>query len=116
MILSMLWNSLVCFDRPSFKSLLWKVYSLKPDNWTFDFIKNLAQIINNFSKFGKTKKLIFAKMVKYYDIWFIWYGKQILKFRRWLKGFKYKSAKSTFIWVKRMTNWPVLFCLHTNIK
>jgi hypothetical protein len=53
MILSMLWNNLVCFDRPSFKSLLWKVYNLKSDNWSFEFIKNLAQIINNFSKFGQ---------------------------------------------------------------
>jgi hypothetical protein len=51
----MLWNSLVCLDCFSLKSLLWKVYSLKLDSWTFDFIKFSAQIVNNFSKVQQKK-------------------------------------------------------------
>jgi hypothetical protein len=46
----MLWNSLMCLNCFSMKSLLWKVCNLELDNWTFDFIKILAQIKNNFSK------------------------------------------------------------------
>jgi hypothetical protein len=50
MILSMLWNSLMCLDCPNFKSLSWKVCGSKPNNWTFDFIEILGQIINKISK------------------------------------------------------------------
>jgi hypothetical protein len=42
----MLWNSLMCIDYFSFKSLSLKVFGSKPNTWTFDFIQILAQIIN----------------------------------------------------------------------
>ncbi len=51
----MLWNNLVCPDCLSLKSLLWKVCGLKLDSSNFDFIKFLAQIINNFSKVQPNK-------------------------------------------------------------
>jgi hypothetical protein len=40
----MLWKSLMCLDYVNLKSPLWKVSKL--DNWKFDFIKILTQIIN----------------------------------------------------------------------
>jgi hypothetical protein len=54
----MSWNSLVFLGYLNFKSLSWKVCNSKLDNSTFDFIKILTQIINNFLKAhqNKTKK------------------------------------------------------------
>jgi hypothetical protein len=39
----------MCLDFLNLKSLIWKVCNSKPNNLTFDFIKILAQIIDNFS-------------------------------------------------------------------
>jgi alpha-galactosidase/6-phospho-beta-glucosidase family protein len=65
MVLSMLWNNLMCLDYFNLKSMLWKVYGSNHDSWTFDFIKISTQIINKFLKsLKKQKKLIYAKMVK----------------------------------------------------
>ncbi len=58
-------GSLVCLDYFNFKSLSWKVYGLNPDNWTFDFMKIFARIMNKISKVQQNKNnLIYAEMVK----------------------------------------------------
>jgi len=57
----MLWNNLlVCIDCFNFKLLDLKLLKVCSSNLTvnfFDFIKNLAQIINNFSKVQQNKKI-----------------------------------------------------------
>jgi meiotically up-regulated gene 157 (Mug157) protein len=52
----MLWNNLMCLDFLNLKTLLWKVWSSKTNNLTFDFIKILAQIINIFSRTQQNEK------------------------------------------------------------
>jgi hypothetical protein len=54
--LSMLWSSFVCLDCFNFKSLSWKVCGSNLNNWSFKFIKILAQIMNKFSKVWQNKK------------------------------------------------------------
>ncbi len=59
----MLWNNLICLDYFSFKS--WKAFGWIPDNWTFKFMKILAQTMNNFSKVRQNENnLIYVEMVK----------------------------------------------------
>ncbi len=54
----------MCLDYINFKSLTSEIYGLKLERFaiqnmiveSFDFIKILAQIINNFSKFQQNEK------------------------------------------------------------
>ncbi len=55
----------MCLDCFNYKSMSWKVRDSNLHTWMFKFIKNLTQIMNNFSKVQKNENnLIYADMVK----------------------------------------------------
>jgi hypothetical protein len=76
----MLWNNLVCFDCLNLKLFLWNVCNSNPDSWTFDFIKILTQITNNFSN-------IWQKKFKSFNLCRNGKGTMIIKMKKPYAGF-----------------------------
>jgi len=72
----------MCLDYFNLKSLLWKVCDSKLDNGTFDFIKILAQIINN---------LIYTKIIKV-----LWYVKDCVERKLTCWKIYFKKIKVSF--------------------